>query len=86
MVAFLAKSICRDAFLAMHGISSYKFKALVAHYKQHGVVPVDYHTKGRNSQAVRYEDSLVVIRFLNNIAEMHSLALPGRVPGMFKLG
>lgn len=79
---FVGKGVCRDTFLAMHGISSGTLQTLIKHYMEVGVVPRDFMKKGRNHQSVTMEDSEFIIKFLTNIAAVHSLALPGRVPGM----
>ena len=39
--------------------------------------------RGRNVNAVSMEEAEFIITFLNNVAAVHSLALPGRVPGKF---
>lgn len=79
---FVGRPICHKAFLSMHGIGRHRLNALLKHYNEVGLVPRDFFYKGRNTnRSLNSQDVQFMLKYLNNIAEIHSLALPGRVPG-----
>lgn len=77
--------ICRSAFLFMNNLGNGLLIDLTLHYKKHGLCPREFYYKGRNSKAVTYEQAKHIVDFLNNISNIHALALPGRVPGKFNI-
>lgn len=77
----LGMVICKPTFLYMNAIGKSRLAALTAHYTAHGTTTRDFLYKGRNNKAVTKEESMKIVSFLHNVAEVHSLSLPGRVPG-----
>lgn len=67
----------------MVSISLNKLKALVHHYKEHGIAQRQRKSGGRrsNTRSLSYDDIKAVVTFISNFAEEHALVLPGRVPG-----
>jgi hypothetical protein len=59
---------------------------LLKHYKENGLKPKEKKTGGRlnNKKALTHDTIVKVYKYLENYAETHSLALPGRVPGFRK--
>lgn len=68
----------------MNSISSGTLRTLTNHYKEHGCIPRELRYKGRNNQAITFEEAKRIVMFINSTASIHALALPGRVPGMKK--
>lgn len=64
-------------------ISVNKLKALIHHYKKHGLAERRRKSGGRraNTTSLSYDDLKAVVTFISNFAEEHALVLPGRVPG-----
>jgi len=67
----------------MSSISLNKLKALIQHYKEHGIAERHRKSGGRrnNTRCLSYDDVKAVVTFITNFAEEHALVLPGRVPG-----
>lgn len=76
--------LCRHVFRYMNGIGHHRLNVLRSHYKRHGISPRDFHYRGRNNQAVTFEEASRIVEFMNSVSEIHALALPGRVPGNFR--
>ena len=77
--------MCRNAFMYLNDIGNSRLKTLISHYKQHGAVPRDFLYRGRNNKAVHYDEAKHVVTFLQNVARIHALVLPGTVSGMLIL-
>ena len=74
--------ICREMFLVLYGIGVRCLEKLKQHYKNHGITPRTHGNKGEMPIGTCSMDTLQhVISFLDNYAEEHAVALPGRVPG-----
>ncbi|ELU09153.1 hypothetical protein CAPTEDRAFT_228820 [Capitella teleta] len=80
------RSVCRDTFKFLHAISQDRLTGLLKHYKENGLKPKEKKTGGRlnNKKALTHDTIVKVYKYLENYAETHSLALPGRVPGFRK--
>ena len=79
---FLDTPVCKEFFLWVNSIGDSRFKVLVKTYKtQSGAHPREFLYRGGARSGLTVEDSNSIVTFLDNIAEIHSLALPGRVPG-----
>ena len=74
-------SLCRPAFLYMNCIGKDRWRYVRKAYELEGGCPRTFKYRGRNKKAITYEDSCMIAKFLDNLADIHSLALPGRVPG-----
>lgn len=69
-------------FLVLYGIGVRRLENLKQHYKNHGIMPRIHGNKGKMPIRTCSMDTLQhVITFLDNYAEEHAVALPGRVPG-----
>ena len=73
---------CRFVF-NVSSISLNKLKAVIQHYKDHGIAERQRKSGGRrvNTRSLTYDDIKAVVTFITNFAEEHALVLPGRVPG-----
>lgn len=79
---FAGAPICREMFLVLYGIGVRRLENLKRHYKNHGIMPRIHGNKGKMPVRTCSMDTLQhVITFLDNYAEEHAVALPGRVPG-----
>ena len=76
------RPICPVMFRFLHGIGTKRLKNLAKSVSEHGVVP---RVHGNTNRLPRHTLSLKtvehVVRFLISFTEVHSLLLPGRVPG-----
>ena len=70
-------------FLIFYSISQNRLTGLISWYRMNGLVPKEKKSGGRryNVRAHSFEDVKRAIAFINNYAEDHALALPGRIPG-----
>ena len=74
--------ICKDFFLIVYGIGKKRLENLQKHYKKNGILPRVHGNKGRLAIRVCSLETLKpVVSFLDNYAEEHAVAFPGRVPG-----
>lgn len=67
-----------------YSIGKDRLDALIRHYKANGLVPREKKSGGRrdaNKKLLTFEDVTDIKRFITNHADVHALALPGRVPG-----
>ena len=79
---FAGAPICREMFLGLYGIGVRHLENLKQHYKNHGIMPCIDGNKGKMPIGTCSMDTHQhVISFLDNYAEEHAVALPGRVPG-----
>lgn len=79
---FLDIPVCKDFFLWLNSVGDSRLKALIKTYKaQQGAHPREFHYKGGYTSGLKWSDCERIVKFIQNIAEIHSLALPGRVPG-----
>lgn len=76
------ESVCKEFWLWLNTIGDTRFKAVLKTYKvQKGAHPREFFYKGGTTSGLKFEDSKQIVKFLTHVAEIHSLALPGRVPG-----
>jgi len=79
---FKSKSICRDMFLFMYGISNFWLHSLQEHYENSGL---SSRTHGNTRRLPKNTLPFAVVEdvklFLANYAEKHAISLPGRIPG-----
>ena len=74
--------ICKDFFLNLYGIGKKRLENLQRHYKKNGILPRVHGNKERlHIRVCSLETVQTVVSFLDNYAEEHAVALPGRVPG-----
>ena len=73
--------VCLSSFCYVHGLKEGRLHTLIKHYKENGAVPRHFQYKGRNHQAITWDEAEKIVKFLNNVATIHALAIPGRVPG-----
>ena len=74
--------VCRKTFLFLHGISSWRLRAVQASCRRDGLrARVHGNTKRLPPNALLFVDIQRVISFITNIAEVHGILLPGRIPG-----
>ena len=75
------KTICTEMFQVLHGIGKKCHYNLQTHFKEHGVSPRINGNTGRLPAGTCSLDTVKgVTSFLDNYAEDHAVALPGRVP------
>lgn len=69
-------------FLVLHGIGIKRFRNLQQHFKEHGISARIHGNRGRlPARTCSFDAIQGVTSFLDNYAEEHAVALPGRVPG-----
>lgn len=76
----LGSTICRDAWQYLHGVGERRLKAVKDALIANGPLPRDFYQKGGMSKAEVMETK-DTMTFLNQLAEVHGLDIPGRVPG-----
>ena len=80
--SFSRFSDCKNFFLIIYGIGKKRLENLQKHYKKNGILPRVHGNKGRLAIRVCSLETLKpVVSFLDNYAEEHAVAFPGRVPG-----
>ena len=74
--------------LVICSISQNRLTSLIGWYKQNGLVPKEKRAGGRrnNLRTHSHTDLERTVAFINNFAEDHGLALPGRIAGCRKDG
>ena len=65
----------------MNGIGQFRLQALLKHYNDEGGEERCFQYKGRNEKALSHDDCQRILKFLEQVAEVHALDLPGRLPG-----
>ena len=81
LVNSAGKLICRSAFMYMNAIGDFRLRALLRHYKEDGGDARSFLYKGRNKLSLNLDDSRMILKFLEQAGEVHTLDLPGRLPG-----
>lgn len=80
--SFQSKTICKDMFLNLYGISYSRFRRLKEHYEENGVsLRVHGNRKRTPHNAVPQSVTEEVKNFLSNFVEENAVLLPGRIPG-----
>ena len=81
---FRGKRVCKSMFIFVHGLGPKRFKNLVAHFEEHGLVPrVHGNTKRLPANTISMEKTRSILCFIEHFATVHALPLPGRLPGQF---
>ena len=79
---YLNRSICKDMFLNLYGISYSRFRRLKEHYEEHGLSQrVHGNCKRLPPNTLPQAVTEDVKNFLTNYAEENAILLPGRIPG-----
>lgn len=76
-------SICRDLYFFLYNLGVKRYKNLLQHYDQHGIVPRVHKStqKVPKRSNVISEDMIKnVTTFITTLAEKTALPLPGRLP------
>ena len=77
--------VCRNTFLFLHGVGSYRLKATKSHYLANGLVSRRDGNTGRVPRnALSLEDVQHVVQFILHYAEANAILLPGRIPAYKK--
>src|SRR6218665_3225641 len=75
-------TVCIKTFKFLHAVSQNRLTALLKWYREHGLVPKEKRSGGRNSdRPFSFHDIQRTMSFITIYAEDHALDLPGRVPG-----
>ena len=81
---FHGKKVCKTTYLFLHGIGPKRFKNLLSHFDQNGLVSRTHgNTKRSPANTLPFSTTQEVVKFINNFALLHALPLPGRLPGQF---
>ena len=73
--------VCRETFIFLHTLSLKKYRNLLVHYSNFGLVPREHgnrHCTPHNR--VPFGDVQAIVTFITRFAEVHALPLPGRLP------
>ena len=81
---FGGKRTCKATFLFAHGIGSKKYKNLIAHFENNGLVPRRHgNTKQLPANTIPFAKTQILVGFIQHFATIHALPLPGRLPGQY---
>ncbi len=81
---FRGRRVCKATFTFVHAIGPKRFKNMVAHFHEHGLVPrVHGNTKRLPANTIPLAITKAVVAFIEPFAVIHALPLPGRLPGQF---
>ena len=81
MFLFRSLKICQTSFLFLHAISRHRFLNLCQHFDTQGLVGrIHGNTKRLPPNACSPSQIEDIVKFIDNIAEGHSMPLPGRLP------
>ena len=72
--------VCRNTFLYVNAIGHHRLKAVIKQYEEEGAESRTLKYKGRNKRALTMDDAKRSSKFLEQMAEVHALDLPGRLP------
>ena len=80
---FAGKRVCEKMFRMIHSVGKWKLHALVNYYKlNQSLVPRVHGNSGKRPwNALSFEDTVRLKKFLSNYACSHATRLPGRYPG-----
>ena len=68
----------------MHSVESKRFKNIVGHFTQNGLsLRMHGNTKHLPANTIPFLVTEDVVQFITNVATIHALPLPGRIPGKF---
>ena len=77
-----SKHVCQRTFQFLHGVGSWRVKALRANLLEFGLTPrVHGNVRRLPHHALTMEATQLVVNFITTYAEEHAILLPGRVPG-----
>ena len=78
---FRGTRVCKATFMFVHAVGPKRYKNIVTHFAEHGVVP-RRHGNTRRLPANTAETESVVA-FIKHFSTIHALTLPGRMPGQY---
>ena len=86
LLQFSGRRICEKTFLFLRAVGKSKFRALITYYKINETIVARTHGNGGRKpwNALTFEATCKVKKFLINYANIHALLLPGRYPA-FKI-
>ena len=82
-IAFMFKGrrICRKTFLFLHALSLKRYRNLLVHYNNNGLVAREHgNTSKSPHNRIAFTDVQDIVAFIERLAEIHALPLPGRMP------
>ena len=81
---FHGYKVCRNTYLFAHSVGPKRFKNLITHFSENGLVP---HTHGNAKRlpanTLPFDVTEDIVQFIKNCGEVHGLPLPGRIPGVY---
>ena len=81
---FRGYQVCKKTYTFLHAVGPKRFKNLVAHFEQNGLVPrVHGNTKHLPANTTPLKNTKAVVSFIENFAAIHALPVPGRLPGQY---
>ena len=78
---FHGRRVCRETFMFLHTLSQKKYRTLLVHYSNAGLVSREHgnlHSTPHNR--VPFEAIQAIVTFITRFAEIHAMPLPGRMP------
>ena len=79
---FHGYKVCRATYLFLYDMGLKRFKNLIAHFNQQGLVSrIHGNTKWLPPNTVPFSTTRTIVQFITNFANVHALPLPGRLPG-----
>lgn len=81
---FKGYRVCKSTYLFLHCMGAKKYKNLITHYCQNGLIPRKHgNTRRLPASTIPFEVTQSIVQFIENTAEVHALPLPGRMPGQY---
>ena len=81
---FHGRRVCKVMYLFLHAIGPKKYKNLVTHFGEHGLVPRRHgNTRRLAANAISFAKTENVVAFIRHFSTIHALPLPGRMPGQY---
>ena len=80
---FVDIPICREMYFFLYNLGIKRYKNLLHHYEQHGIIPrvhKSFQKVSTRSNVVREDEIRNVITLITTLAEKTALPLPGRLP------
>ena len=81
---FHGHRVCKTTYLFLHAVGPKRFKNLVAHFGQNGMVLRTHgNTKQLPANTVSYSVTQDILHFITYYANVYGLPLPGRLSGQY---
>ena len=81
---FHGRHVCKSTFMFVHAIGTKKYKNLITHFAEHGLVPRRHgNTRRLPANAIPFAKTESIVAFIKHFSTLHALSLPGCMPGHY---